>query len=55
MSEAEPQLVLASASPRRAVFVLHLDGSYSGVMGLPLFETARLLGRAGVAVLTGRR
>jgi septum formation protein len=23
--------------------VEHLEGSYSGVMGLPLFETARLL------------
>lgn len=28
---------------RAAAFVEHLDGSYSGVMGLPLFETARLL------------
>lgn len=28
---------------RGAVLVEHLDGSYSGVMGLPLFETARLL------------
>jgi septum formation protein len=26
----------------------HLAGSYSGVMGLPLFETARLLRRGGV-------
>ncbi len=26
-----------------AIFVLHLEGSYSGVMGLPIFETARLL------------
>ncbi len=26
-----------------AVFVEHLQGSYSGVMGLPLFETAALL------------
>ena len=25
------------------VFIEHLSGSYSGVMGLPLFETARLL------------
>ena len=33
-----------------AVFVEHLDGSYSGVMGLPLFETAALLGRAGIAL-----
>lgn len=27
-----------------AAFVEHLSGSYSAVMGLPLFETARLLG-----------
>lgn len=26
-----------------AVFIEYLEGSYSGVMGLPLFETARLL------------
>lgn len=32
-----------------AVFVRHLSGSYSGVMGLPLFETAELLHRAGIA------
>lgn len=30
---------------RAAVFVKHLAGSYSGVMGLPLFETAELLSR----------
>lgn len=28
---------------RGAALIEHLDGSYSGVMGLPLFETARLL------------
>ena len=31
-----------------AVFIERLDGSYSGVMGLPLFETAALLDTAGV-------
>jgi septum formation protein len=31
-----------------AVFVERLDGSFSGVMGLPLFETAGLLDGAGV-------
>ncbi len=31
-----------------AVFVARLEGSYSGVMGLPLFETAALLDSAGV-------
>lgn len=30
-------------------FVRHLEGSYTGVMGLPLFETARLLAAAGLA------
>ena len=33
------------------VFVASLDGSYSGVMGLPLFETAALLKEAGIDVL----
>ena len=31
-----------------AVFVEKIEGSYSGVMGLPLFETAALLDAAGV-------
>lgn len=30
------------------VFVEHIEGSYTGVMGLPLFETARLLEHAGI-------
>jgi septum formation protein len=33
---------------RAAVFVEHLRGSYSAVVGLPLFETATLLERCGV-------
>jgi septum formation protein len=33
---------------RGAVFIESLLGSYSGVMGLPLFETARLLTDAGL-------
>ncbi|MBN8727860.1 MAG: septum formation inhibitor Maf [Xanthomonadales bacterium] len=33
---------------RAAAFIRRLDGSYSGVMGLPLFETAGLLRRFGV-------
>jgi septum formation protein len=32
-----------------AVFVAELRGSYSGVMGLPLFETGELLQAAGIA------
>jgi septum formation protein len=35
---------------RGAVFIEHLSGSYSGVMGLPLYETAQLLAAAGVPV-----
>jgi septum formation protein len=31
-----------------AIFITRLAGSYSGVMGLPLAETAALLGAAGV-------
>jgi septum formation protein len=34
-----------------ATFVEHLEGSYSGVMGLPLYETAQLLRQAGIADL----
>ncbi|MDP1681207.1 MAG: Maf family protein [Burkholderiales bacterium] len=34
-----------------AAFISRIDGSYSGVMGLPLFETARLLKSFGVQVL----
>ena len=35
---------------RAATFITRLDGSYSGVMGLPLFETASLLREAGIKV-----
>ncbi len=34
---------------RAAVFITRLEGSFSGVMGLPLFETAELLRQAGIA------
>ena len=36
---------------KAAAFVRHLEGSYSGVMGLPLFETAEILARIGFPVL----
>jgi septum formation protein len=36
-----------------ALFVESLSGSYSGVMGLPLFETGELLRRAGISPLEG--
>jgi septum formation protein len=32
---------------RAAVFVVALSGSYSGVMGLPLYETSQLLAKFG--------
>lgn len=33
-----------------AVFIRHIEGSYSGIMGLPLFETAQLLQGAGLLI-----
>jgi septum formation protein len=33
---------------RAAAFIVELHGSYSGVMGLPLFETAELLRAFGI-------
>lgn len=61
LSEAQIQAYAASGEPlgkagayaiqgRAAVFVQHLAGSYTGVMGLPLYETARLLEWAEIAV-----
>jgi len=38
-----------------AVFVEELKGSYSGVVGLPLFETAALLARCGIGFWLGSR
>ncbi len=35
---------------RAAAFVEHISGSHSGIMGLPLFETAQLLREAGVTL-----
>lgn len=37
-----------------AVFVSDISGSYTGVMGLPLFETAELLRYAGIRVWRGK-
>ena len=33
-----------------AVYISHLEGSFSGVMGLPLFETGQLLAEAGIRI-----
>ena len=35
---------------RAAAFIAHISGSYSGIMGLPMFETAQLLRQVGVKV-----
>jgi len=34
-----------------AVFIRSISGSYSGIVGLPLFETSELLGSTGVSLL----
>lgn len=36
---------------KAAIFIDGLEGSYSAVMGLPLFETAELLQAAGIKLL----
>jgi septum formation protein len=65
VSDAEALAYWASGEPRdkaggyaiqgrAAIFIERLEGSYSGVMGLPLFETAELLQRFGISVLGGR-
>ena len=54
MSPRQIQAYVASHEPmgkaggygvqgRAAAFISHMSGSYSGIMGLPLFETAQLL------------
>jgi len=62
----EAQAYWASGEPRgkaggyaiqglAAVFISALSGSFSGVMGLPLYETAQLLGAAGIVPGVGSR
>lgn len=36
---------------KAAVFISRISGSYSGIMGLPLYETAQLLEGAGIVLL----
>jgi septum formation protein len=36
---------------RAAAFIRRIEGTYSGVMGLPLFETAEALAQIGFPVL----
>lgn len=35
---------------KAAAFIINIDGSYSGVVGLPLFETSQLLEETGISV-----
>ncbi len=61
LSEDEIQRYCASDEPmdkagayaiqgRAAIFISHLEGSYSSVMGLPIYETVELFKEAGIAV-----
>jgi septum formation protein len=34
-----------------SIFIEHIEGSHSGIMGLPIHETAQLLAKAGIRVL----
>jgi septum formation protein len=45
--EADDKAGAYAIQGRAAQFVVSLDGSYSGVMGLPLYETAQLIERIG--------
>ncbi len=40
---------------RGGMFVEAINGSYSGVMGLPVFETVKLLKSAGIEVLSKKK
>lgn len=62
LSEAEIAAYVASGEPRdkagaygiqglAGAFISRIEGSYSGVMGLPIFETAQLLQKFGLNVL----
>jgi septum formation protein len=46
--EADDKAGAYAIQGRAAGFIAHLDGSYSGVMGLPLYELFEILKRAGV-------
>jgi septum formation protein len=62
LSEAECRAYVATGEPLdkagayavqglAAAFIERLEGSYSGVMGLPLYETAEMLRNSGLALL----
>jgi septum formation protein len=61
LSENDIQVYIASGEPfgkagaygiqgRAGAFIRHLSGSYSGVMGLPLYETRCLLQKTGLMI-----
>ena len=61
LSESDITAYIASGEPRdkagaygiqglAGVFIRRIEGSYSGVMGLPVYETAQLLKKAGIAL-----
>ena len=61
MSLAQIRAYVASGEPmgkagayavqgRAAMFIRHISGSYSGIMGLPLHETAQLLRAVGLKI-----
>lgn len=62
LAESEILAYIASGEPRdkagsygiqglAGAFIRRIEGSYSGVMGLPVYETAQLLNKFGVRVL----
>ena len=62
VSEADLMAYIATGEPRdkagaygiqglAGMFIRRIEGSYTGVMGLPVYETAQLLRNAGVALL----
>lgn len=62
LSEATIAAYIATGEPKdkagaygiqglASTFIKHIEGSYTGVMGLPVYETAQLLAKAGVRVL----
>jgi septum formation protein len=61
MSPAQIRAYVATGEPmgkagayavqgRAAVYIAHISGSYSGIMGLPMFETAQLLRTLGITL-----
>jgi septum formation protein len=65
LSQADIQHYIESGEPfdkagayaiqgKAAIFARTIEGSYSGIMGLPLFETAELLRRVGIDAMSLR-